>query len=291
MEVNCGSCITCRLDRSRMWAARISHETGLYNDLNGSCFITLTYRDPHECSAEQLAKGLHLPSDGSLHPSHLQKFLKRLRKKYGKRKIRYYAVGEYGDENGRPHYHAILFNVDFVDKMEFREEEGIWTYSSEELDSLWQYGFTTVGEANWETAAYCARYVMKKIGGAQAEEHYRRVDEECGYEYWIEPEFARMSLKPGIGARWFEKYERDFIEDDDCPVAGRGVQKKVPRYYAELYKRTGNYDAHVRAFEIEKMKEARCEYARSNPEYGTPLHLEAEYLNAKARKTMLARRL
>lgn len=242
-----------------MWAARITHECSLHDHKHGSCFVTLTYRDAYECTEEQLAAGHHVPSDGSLHPSHLTKFLKRLRKKYGDRRIRYYAVGEYGEQLGRPHYHAILFNVDFSDKVEIREEEGIYLYSSEELDSLWPYGFTTVGEANWETAAYCARYVMKKIGGPMADEHYLRFDPELNYEYWLTPEFARMSLKPGIGADWFKEYESDFFPSDECPVPGRKFYQKMPRYYDELLTRTEEFDSHVRAWKLFEAKEKRRE--------------------------------
>jgi hypothetical protein len=232
-----------------------------------------------------------LPSDGSLHPSHLQKFLKRLRHKLGDQKVRYYAIGEYGDKTGRPHYHAILFGVDFSDKVEIREEEGVWLYSSEELDSLWKYGFTTVGEANWETAAYCARYVMKKVGGVMADEHYRRWDPELGYEYWIEPEFARMSLKPGIGAEWFETYSEDFYPSDEMPVPGRGIQKKLPRYYDDLLLRTDEYDAHVKAFQLHQVKEKRRKYRLENLEETRPQRLMAQYKCKKAQVELLKRNL
>lgn len=266
-----------------MWAGRISHECALYDDQFGSCFVTLTYRDPHECSVEQLKQGYHLPSDGSLHPSHLQKFLKRLRKSQSQ-KVRYYAVGEYGTKSNRPHYHAILFNVDFSDKVEIREEEGIWLYSSEELDELWKYGFTTVGEANWETAAYCARYCMKKVGGVLADEHYRRWDEENGYEYWIEPEFARMSLKPGIGAGWLEKYKSDFYPSDEFPVPGRGVQYKLPRYYDELVSRS---DPEM----VEEVKQKRLEHRAKNKEEYSYDRLMSKFRCKKSQLSLLRREL
>lgn len=290
MEVSCGGCLGCRLDRSRLWAGRIVHESSLYDYQHGNCFVTLTYRDLWECSDHQLKKGHHLPSDGSLHPSHLTKFLKRLRKSVSQ-KVRYYAVGEYGDKTARPHYHAILFNVDFSDKVEIREEEGVWLYSSEELDRLWPYGFTTVGEANWETAAYCARYVMKKVGGVMADEHYRRWDEELGYDYWIQPEFSRMSLKPGIGAEWFERYKEDFYPRDEFPVPGKGVQRKLPRYYDELFLRTSEMDAHVKAWKLAQVKERRLAHRLENPEEYAPDRLMTKYKVKKAQLGLLRRNL
>lgn len=78
-EVACGSCLGCRLDRSRDWAIRIVHESQLHELGNGNSFVTLTYRDPIDCDQEQLNKGLHIPDDWSLHKEHFQKFMKRLR--------------------------------------------------------------------------------------------------------------------------------------------------------------------------------------------------------------------
>ena len=97
MEVACGQCLGCRLDRSRMWATRIVHESSLHELDGGNCFVTLTYRDPVECSPGQLKEGLHVPSDWSLHKEHFQKFMKRLRKAFAPQKIRFYMCGEYGN--------------------------------------------------------------------------------------------------------------------------------------------------------------------------------------------------
>ena len=96
VDVPCGQCIGCRLERSRQWAVRCMHEASLYEN---NCFITLTYNEDH------------IPSDGSLKKDHFQKFMKRLRKKFGAG-IRFFHCGEYGAELSRPHYHAILFNFD-----------------------------------------------------------------------------------------------------------------------------------------------------------------------------------
>ena len=80
MEVACGSCLGCRLDRSRMWATRIVHEASLHDDQHGNSFITLTYDDDH------------LPDDEGLKKSDFQRFMKRLRKAMPQR-IRYLMCG------------------------------------------------------------------------------------------------------------------------------------------------------------------------------------------------------
>lgn len=213
-----------------MWAMRIVHESTLYTD---NCFLTLTYRDEADATPEQRDSGYYLPPDGSLHKSHFQKFIKRLRKANPKRTIRYFHCGEYGDESDRPHYHACLFNIDFDDLVLYRSDEGINTYSSPTLEKLWPYGFSTVGELNFDTAAYTARYCLKKITGPQAEDHYLRSDEN-GVAYWLQPEYVTMSLKPGIGRRWYDTYKDDIFPADETPVPGKGIVSKVPRYYENV---------------------------------------------------------
>jgi len=215
----CGRCIGCRIDRSKMWAARCVHEAQLHPS---NSFITLTYDDRH------------LPRPGSLQPQHLRDFFKRLRHYAGK--FRYYACGEYGDLNFRPHYHALIFGYDPPDKELFRERGKIRVYTSETISKAWQHkGFVTVGELTAESAAYCARYTMKKVGGDQAQYYYSELDPYTGELTPILPEFSRMSLKPGIAAEWFKKYATDVFPDDF--VVLKGKRQRVPDYYDELFER------------------------------------------------------
>ncbi len=137
-DVACGQCLGCRLDKSREWAARIIHEAAMWDD---NIFVTLTYDDEH------------LPRDGSLNKEHFQKFVKRLRKKFKGRVIRYYHCGEYGDELDRPHYHACFFNLDFPDKELFKETDGNFLFYSETLEKLWGNGFCTIGELTFQSSA------------------------------------------------------------------------------------------------------------------------------------------
>ena len=148
VKLSCGQCIGCRLERSRQWALRCSHEASMYDE---NCFITLTYREDA------------LPPLGSLDKRHFQLFMKRLRKRYPKKTIRYFQCGEYGEKLSRPHYHACLFNHDFDDKKLFKVEGENRLYVSEKLTQLWPYGYSTVGAVTFESAAYVARYVTKKM--------------------------------------------------------------------------------------------------------------------------------
>ena len=74
---------------------------------------------------------------------------------------------------------------------------------------------------------------MQKVTGKAAEEHYKRRDEEG--EYQLTPEFNRMSLKPGIGAKWLDKYENDVYINDHVIV--NGISCTPPKYYDKLLKR------------------------------------------------------
>lgn len=268
MDVACGQCIGCRTDRALMWAMRIVHESTLYQDSYGNCFITLTYRDREECTEQQLRDGHHIPDDWSLNKKHFQDFIKRLRK-HLPQKIRYFHCGEYGTETQRPHYHACLFNCDFEDVCVYKEDEGIITYSSPTLQKLWPYGFSTVGELNYETACYTARYVLKKITGHQAADHYLRCD-EYGVAYWLQPEYVTMSLKPGIGRQWYERYKNDIFPSDTTPIPGKGVVQRVPRYYETILK---EQDPGT----LEMVKKIRQEFIRRHGQDFTPERLMDRY--------------
>lgn len=220
LAIPCGQCIGCRIDRSRMWAIRCLHEASLYEH---NCFVTLTY------SSE------HVPAFGQLEKRALQLFLKRLRK-VGGSGIRFYACGEYGEKMGRPHFHLCLFNYDFSDKAIWSVRDGVRLYTSELLARLWPYGFSTVGDVTFESAAYVARYVMKKITGDAAEAHYTHLVPETGELVCIPSEFTVMSRRPGVGKPWLDRYQSDVFPRDYVVV--RGKKCKVPRYYDSIYEQS-----------------------------------------------------
>nr|QJB20620.1 MAG: replication initiator protein [Microvirus sp.] len=219
--VPCGQCIGCRLERSRQWAIRCIHEASMFGNKN--VFVTLTY-DPE-----------HLPKDGSLDYRHFQLFMKRLRKKFGSG-VRFYMCGEYGDENGRPHYHAILFNVEFKDRVRWRKTPtGYYQYRSKILEDLWQLGNCEFGDVTFKSAAYVARYIMKKVTGDQATFHYCDIDPETGeIKAELKPEFNNMSRRPGIGRDWIEKFQSDVYPHGYAVVNGYKV--RPPRYYDQFFK-------------------------------------------------------
>jgi hypothetical protein len=215
----CGQCTGCRLERSRQWATRCIHEAQMHKE---NCFITLTYND------ENIQHDLIY--------RHFQKFLKRFRKAIAPKQIRYYMCGEYGEQTGRPHFHACIFGYDFPDRVLFKQlDSGSSLYLSAELESLWPFGYSTVGDVTFESAAYVARYVMKKVTGRNAENRYWSVNPITGEAVQITPEFNRMSLKPGIGATWFDKYHRDIYNAGQGQVRINGQLTKAPRYYDKKY--------------------------------------------------------
>lgn len=214
-ELPCGQCIGCKLERSRQWAVRCMHENVMHDF---SSYITLTFNDDHA------------PWDGSLDYKVFQRFLKRARKKLGK--FRYYMCGEYGGENGRPHYHAILFGVYFPDRVFDRTSpSGCNLYRSPTLESLWPFGFSSVGDVTFESAAYVARYCTKKVTGDPSFMHYLR-ELDDGTRIYLTPEFGHMSLKPGIGIPFFNKYRDEIL--DNGSVVMRGVEMKAPKAYDRL---------------------------------------------------------
>lgn len=265
MELKCGQCMGCRLDKSKEWAARITHEAQMH-DYN--CFVTLTYSDDY------------LPVDESLDKKHFQKFIRKLRKKTGK-KIRYYHAGEYGSNTERPHYHAILFGFIPDDLVEWKYDRntGNQLFTSEMLEDIWGKGFCSVGPVNFTTAAYVARYITKKVTGPQAESHYEWVT-RYGEVVQRQPEYATMSLKPGIGQTWLEKYKDD-LKNDDLPVPGKGVMKKIPRFYLDRLSEE----------EQQKIKEAREGYAMRHRDDQTPERLESRFRVKKAQTQTLKRGL
>lgn len=273
MDLPCGQCIGCRLERSRQWAVRCIHEASLYER---NCFITLTYNDQN------------MPDNESLNKRDFPLFMKRLRKKYGNG-IRFFQCGEYGakckscghnmydcqrigcrnfkEGLGRPHHHAIIFNHDFEDRILFKSKPSR-LYLSAELMSLWRYGFSTIGDVTFESSAYVARYITKKINGDMATDHYG--DKE--------PEYITMSRRPGIAYDWFKQFKDD-VYPNDYLVIRNGVKCRPPAYYDSLYDLTDPQESlYVR---YRRRKKARQTEDERSPKR---LHVREQIQKLKAEK-------
>lgn len=216
-------CVGCVEDRSRSWAVRAWHESQLHDD---NCFITLTFNDEF------------LPKDGLDH-RWFQLFMKRLRKLLSgaagqAKRVRFFMAGEYGSQFFRPHFHACFFGFSFSDRVLWTVRNDVNLYTSESLSRLWSdpktgrsYGFSSVGDVTFESAAYIARYCAKKVHGVDAPAHYEG----------RKPEYMRCSLKPGIGRGWFDKFKNSVIFDDAVTL-GDGSTCKLPKYYDRLFELT-----------------------------------------------------
>lgn len=230
LTVPCGRCVDCRLAYARDWSVRCMHEFKV--SPAGGCFVTLTYDDAH------------LPEDKSLRYSDFQLFMHRLRNRY--EGVRFFMCGEYGDNYGRPHYHAILFNYVPDDCKYYRREGKLVLYQSPSLAELWGLGFVSVGAVTRHSASYVARYSLKKLSGPMAADVYGgRV-----------PPFAKMSLKPGIGFEWFMKFYADVFPHDNVVIEGKKFP--VPRYYRKLQERMDAVGAAaLRREHMAKLRELR----------------------------------
>ncbi|AXL15231.1 replication initiator protein [Microviridae sp.] len=229
LEIACGKCIGCRLEYSRQWALRCSHEAHMHDE---NCFITLTYADTTELFTE--------PNDDDLYglkKRHWQLFLKKLRKQLHPEKIRFFMCGEYGEEFGRPHFHAIIFGwypphrdkYGELDLTPVRENKnGDVIYDSKMLSKIWGHGFVSVGNVTFESAAYVARYVTKKITGDAADEHYKHFNPLTGEVINLQPEFTLSSRRPGIAKTWFDKYNKDLEKGF---ITSRGIKMQAAKYY------------------------------------------------------------
>ena len=265
--VSCKQCTGCRQEYSRQWAMRNMHEASLW--LN-NIFVTLTYDNKN------------LPKHNTLIKKDFQDFMKRLRKKKHantNNPIRYYQCGEYGEKFGRPHYHAILFNTNFRDREIIQGHKGLT--QSETLSKLWGKGHSSIGDVTFQSAAYVAGYVQKKINGQQKDTHYAIVDQQTG-EYFgqRQQEYSTMSRRPGIAGSWFAKHKDDVYPSDNIHINGK--EMRPPKYYDRLYE----IDHRLT---MEKIKENRIKQMQETAHLRTPEALRQAEKTHKARMSIYKR--
>lgn len=227
--VGCGRCVECKIKRSREWSYRLTQEASLYDK---NCMITLTYDDEH------------LPDDTAVHYEDFQKFMKRLRthykRNYDVEKVRFFASAEYGDRNGRPHFHAILFGVDFDDRYFFKyDNRGNALFRSPTLETLWKFGYSGITDFTQDSAMYVASYLQKVIDGKSA---------PC----------VHMSNRPGIGFDVALEKAESYIYSNKIYLNGKYIA--LPRYYKKIYERYDVFPDKVEAIKIRGLKTARKLY-------------------------------
>ena len=295
LSLPCGQCTGCRLERSGQWAIRCMHEGKMHPH---NCFLTLTYNDAN------------LPPGGSLRYRDYVLFMKRLLKALGSKRnqtivgginkprrtrshgatphtpakgFRFYMCGEYGEQYGRPHFHACIFGLDFADKLYVgKSGSGSKVYQSPTLEKLWPHGFSSIGDVTFESAAYVARYVMKKVNGQQQKKHYERIDLETGEIYQLKPEFNNMSRAQGIGKSFLEKYWTDIYPEGHVIV--RGHPSKTPRYYDKQFK-------HRDPVAWEALEYERHQRAMKHLDDGRPSRLRVREIITNAKLSMLKRKI
>lgn len=221
IKIPCRQCLACRLNHASQWQTRLVHESKLHEH---SIFLTLTYDEQN------------LPEHGTLVTEHLQQFFKTLRKAIHPIKIRYFACGEYGDTTRRAHYHAIVFGWEPTDGiLHTASHDGSPLYTSKFLSTKWRYGHHLYSRTSPETMGYVARYSVKKQKGASGKAVYKHIDDETGELTNIKPPFAIMSLKPGIGFNYMDKFKDDYFRTSSTIVSGK--RKPLPNAYIRKLKR------------------------------------------------------
>lgn len=254
-RINCGQCIACRVNHAREWAERCYLE---YNEHESSYFITLTYDDEHLIYNNGVA---------TLSKRDIQLFIKRVRKwceSVGKPSPRYFCCGEYGEQFFRPHYHCILFNIEFDDLLFYKRVKrgnDIYTYlNSPTLEKLWGKGYVVLAQVCPETCSYTAQYSLKKVGVKYSEGYARELlesetatDSEKFTALWslgdIQRPFNLQSM--GIGGAFCKKNIEEILQTDRIP----GCKIHNIRYFDKLLEKVNP----GRVAELKELRAQNCD--------------------------------
>lgn len=254
LHLPCGGCLGCRMANAKAWALRCSLELKSHQT---AAFTTVTYDQER------------LPP--TLQKRDLQLWLKRLRRASA-RSLRYFACGEYGENFGRPHYHAIIFGLSDRDQ--------------DLVEATWGLGRTHTGKVTPASISYVAGYTSKKIGWAR-QPITEQVDFSTGEVYKYQPPFIQMSRRPGIGGRLRYapgmgphtlSYIKQHTQSWRLYAIQNGYKQPVPRFLHEAYKLTAS---------AEELEELLAEKSALS-QYVTSEQLRAAEQNAIAKQSLTA---
>lgn len=237
VSVPCGICIECLRSRQAAWRFRLGKHQ---EQVQTSCFLTLTYDADH----------IPITQNGrlTLCRKDLTDFWKRLRKAVkkkapGAKPLKYYAIGEYGGKFGRPHYHAILFNLPdyFIQRNDL-------------VGTIWGLGLTQIDACTPASIGYVTGYVMQ---GRWVPDHcpdtglvddriphYSVMSQKLGWNY-LTPQMAKYHVENLIGhvtlpggqiiplpryfkSKLFNRQEREIIAEEMREIAELDVMKMFP---------------------------------------------------------------
>lgn len=196
LYVPCGKCVPCLQQRAREWGTRLTHEMKYHEK---AMFVTLTYSEKN------------IPENYSLKKRHLQLFIKRLRKRLGKQKIKYYGCGEYGDRFKRPHYHLIIFGIGEETVVRNNTKNVI----GGEVYDCWQLGYVHIGSVTEGSCQYTTKYMEKQIS--------ERVYKASGREPVFKVQSNGMGLQYALDNSEKLKYYKSDTKG--------GKKIGIPRYY------------------------------------------------------------
>lgn len=269
LDLACGRCIGCRIDRASEWSARIVHECLFWED---NWFLTLTFDDEH------------YPANASIDRRDVQLFFMRLRGMACRAgllegaHVRYFYNGEYGESTHRAHYHSIVFGLRLTDLKKWKKNErGEQMWTSDFLSEVWGNGRVVVGAVTRASAAYVAGYCLRDTKAKHSP--YGFVDPETGELVERVAPFVGMSRRPGIGRDYFEKYGGQLVAGDFVVIEGRKLP--TPRYYRRLLEKQN-----PELFEsLKAIREREAYSARSKAER-RPARLAAREVVTAAKRGM-----
>lgn len=237
----CGQCMPCRFQTRRMWTNRLMLEAGCHED---NTVVTLTYADEF------------LPRGATLVKEHVQLWLKRLRKEVAPARLRFYAVGEYGDRGDRPHYHVALFgfpnccNGQTINPV----RAGNCCKRCNLVFQSWGMGGVKLMPLEISSAQYICGYVTKKMTSSNDPMVAKALNGRS-------PEFSLKSNRPGIGALALDDVADRILKfnlvtgESDVPVTLAFGRRQFPlgRYMRQqLRKRIGRDEKALRSPQLEE---------------------------------------